>query len=125
MKTLHDPLRLETTDDWHNGRPVYKILDNLIYAPGDKFNDLIIKVSAGFTTDFASIPRFFWRVFPPAGKYGKAAIIHDFLYRFKTGINRKDADYIFWLAMGELGVPDWKRWCIWKAVRLFGKTTWN
>ena len=36
-----------------------------------------IDVHAGFVTDFASVPRFFWRVLPPTGPYGKAAVIHD------------------------------------------------
>lgn len=40
----------------------------------------IIRVPAGFVTDFASIPRAFWVVLPPTGKYGKAAVVHDYLY---------------------------------------------
>ena len=31
-------------------------------------------VPAGFETDFASIPRIFWRLLPPVGRYGKAAL---------------------------------------------------
>src|SRR5690348_12260167 len=40
----------------------------------------LIRVPVGFVTDFASVPRFFWRVLPPTGRYGKAAVVHDYLY---------------------------------------------
>ncbi|MCX6553376.1 MAG: DUF1353 domain-containing protein, partial [Acidobacteria bacterium] len=43
-----------------------------------------VLVRAGFVTDFASIPRLFWRLVPPTGDtgnpYGLAAVPHDWLY---------------------------------------------
>ena len=39
-----------------------------------------IDVRVGFMTDFASIPRLFWIALPKWGKYGNAAVIHDWLY---------------------------------------------
>jgi hypothetical protein len=41
--------------------------------------EMMIRVPVGYRTDFASIPRFFWRILPPAGRYGKAAVVHDWL----------------------------------------------
>ena len=32
-----------------------------------------ITVPKGFETDFASVPRFFWRLLPPTGNYGKGS----------------------------------------------------
>jgi hypothetical protein len=78
-----------------------------------------IYVPAGFVTDFASVPRFFWRLFPPTGKYGKAAVIHDFLYR-GSGVPRELADAIFLEAMEALGVGWFTRHVIHRAVRLCG-----
>lgn len=78
-----------------------------------------VYVPACFETDFASVPRFFWRIFPPTGPYGKAAVIHDFLYR-GSGVARGLADKIFLEAMEELGVGWWTRHTIYRAVRLFG-----
>jgi hypothetical protein len=78
-----------------------------------------IYVPAGFETDFASVPRFFWRLFPPTGPYGKAAVIHDYLYR-KSGVPRDLADTIFYEAMEELGVGWFTRHTIYRAVRVFG-----
>lgn len=119
-----DTLRVEVTNKVCNGRIIYRLLEGFAYEPGDKFGSLEIIVPKGFETDFASIPRFFWRIFPPAGRYAKAAVIHDYLYVNYTGINKKDVDYIFWLAMKESCVPAWKRWCIWKAVDIFGRVSW-
>lgn len=80
-----------------------------------------IQVRMGFETDFASVPRFLWSVFPPAGKYSRAAVIHDWLYR-ETVVSRFLADAIFREAMAQLGVPLWKRVLMFYAVRAFGWT---
>ncbi len=78
-----------------------------------------IHVPVGFETDFASIPRGLWNLFPPTGSYGKAAVIHDFLYRM-WGTSRKDADKIFLEAMEVLGVGYLTRHALYRAVRVFG-----
>jgi hypothetical protein len=78
-----------------------------------------IYVPAGFLTDFASIPRGLWNLFPPTGKYGKAAVIHDYLYRW-TDVDRKTCDDIFMEGMEVLEVNWFSRRIIYRAVRLFG-----
>lgn len=88
-----------------------------------------IIVPAGFETDFASVPWFFRRIFPPAGdgpnaRWGPASVIHDYLYRTGTG-TRRDADRIFREVMAAEGVVWWKRWAMWTAVRLFGWMAWQ
>jgi len=107
------PLRLEYID----GRK-WKLLEPLTYFTQDGTRG--IDVHAGFITDFASVPRFFWRILPPTGKYGAASVIHDFLYRY--GIyTRAEADRIFLEAMEELGVSWLTRRTMYRAVRLFGR----
>ena len=70
----------------------------------------------GLITDFASIPKPLWEVFPPTGdgpkaRYGLSAVIHDYLYQ--TGqidgvpIARRYADAIFYAANLSLGIPRW------------------
>ncbi|HAG2581977.1 TPA: DUF1353 domain-containing protein [Salmonella enterica] len=83
-------------------------------------NSDVISVPAGFVTDLASVPRIFWTLLPPDGKYAKAAIIHDYLYdnALRT---KKEADKIFLDGMTVLGVPKWKRTVMYWAVRLFGR----
>jgi Protein of unknown function (DUF1353) len=39
-----------------------------------------IVITKGFVTDFASVPRPLWWVFPQWEIYGHAALLHDFLY---------------------------------------------
>ncbi|EBL9832047.1 phage tail protein [Salmonella enterica] len=80
----------------------------------------VISVPAGFVTDLATVPRIFWVLLPPDGKYAKAAIIHDYLYdnALRT---KKEADKIFLDGMAVLGVPKWKRIIMYWAVRLFGR----
>ena len=41
----------------------------------------VVEIPNGFITDFASVPRLFWNIFPPIGNYRNAAIVHDYLYR--------------------------------------------
>jgi hypothetical protein len=83
-------------------------------------------VPAGFVTDFASVPRFFWRLLPPAGNgqaaaYGYAAVVHDWLYRRGYRFpSRKTCDAIFFDLMKAAGVAPWRRWAMYLAVRAFG-----
>ena len=128
VSTFTTPLEIEYED----GR-TWKVTQEFDYAlswcptpnVADK-TEPIIRVPAGFVTDFASIPRAFWTILPPTGKYGKAAVVHDFLY-VKGGIlppdrfTKNDADRIFYEAMGVLGVNQFVRWTMWKAVSAFGK----
>ena len=78
-----------------------------------------IKVPEGFKTDFASVPRGLWNIFPPTGEYGKAAVIHDFLYRC-TNVDRKICDQVLLEGMEVLGVGWLSRKLVYRAVRLFG-----
>lgn len=80
----------------------------------------VISVPNGFCTDFATIPRALWSIFPPTGQWGKAAVIHDYCYENAIR-TRRWADNVFYEAMGVLGVPSVTRWLMWAAVRLFGK----
>ncbi|EBS7732398.1 DUF1353 domain-containing protein [Salmonella enterica] len=80
----------------------------------------VIEVPVGFITDLATVPRIFWMLLPPDGKYAKAAIIHDYLYDNALRTKR-EADRIFLDGMTVLGVPRWKRMIMYYAVRLFGQ----
>lgn len=82
----------------------------------------IITVQAGYRTDFASIPRMFWRILNPVGRYSHAAVVHDWLCdrRGKTGIDSKTTHAIFAEAMQVLRVPAWKRVAMYQSVKWFG-----
>lgn len=78
------------------------------------------QVYEGMETDFASVPRPFVWFLPRYGRYTKAAIVHDFLWRDLAKQGRMDwidADGLFRRAMRELEVPFLRRWIMWAAVR--------
>ena len=103
----------------------WKIERSFTYFIGDENSDGEIRVPKGFITDFASIPRVFWTILPPDGKYTQAAVLHDFLY-YKKGkltnmkLSRKECDGVFLEAMEVLSVSWIKRHTIYRAVRMFG-----
>ena len=82
--------------------------------------DEVFEVPAGFTTDFASVPQALTWLVPRYGRYTKAAILHDHLWRECTAgrFGWADADGILRRAMRELDVPFLRRWLMWGAVRL-------
>ncbi len=96
----------------------------------------ILSVPAGFNTDLASVPRLFWNILLPFGAYEEAAVAHDWLYRNAgrveviegqqprpTLFSRVGADAIFLAGMVECEVPIWQRMAIYRAVRLFGASS--
>ena len=80
-----------------------------------------LQVPAGYRTDFASVPRFFWRIFPPFGRYSRAAVVHDYLCDVSPKLcDHKTAAAVFLEAMTLAGVPSWKRKAMHRAVVWFG-----
>ena len=69
------------------------LLSEFVYEVGEKGSGDVINVNIGFHTDFASIPRPLWVFLPRWGKYGNAAVIHDYLY-WEQPRSRKDSDDI-------------------------------
>jgi hypothetical protein len=102
----------------------WTLVEPFEYHIGTKESADIISVPAGFVTDFASIPFIFWSVLPFWGKYGKAAIVHDYLY-FTKPCSRAFADYIFLEAMRVCNCPNWQSTVMYLAVRLFGCLAWK
>jgi len=109
------PLWIETLDLPVSQRP-FCLLAPLVYH-----SDLIghIEVPKGYRTDFASVPRFFWRILPPTGRYSRAAVVHDYLCDTRP-VDSKTAAEVFLEAMKHARVPVWKRTIMYRAVRHFG-----
>lgn len=112
------PLTLEYLDgcSWRLVKP---------FTFGSVTLERVIELPEGFQTDFASIPRVFWNLLPPTGSYGKAAVIHDFLYRTPFYATRAQADLVLLEAMTDLGVGWWTRQIIYRGVRLGGRRAWK
>ncbi|EBI1833225.1 DUF1353 domain-containing protein [Salmonella enterica] len=114
MSRFTTPAILEMLDHY-----LWRVHESFELYPSDDESG-VIEVPAGFITDLATIPRIFWILLPPDGKYAKVAIIHDYLYdnALRT---KKEADKIFLDGMTVLGVPKRKRTVMYWAVRMFGR----
>jgi hypothetical protein len=93
------------------------------YDVGEEGSGNTIDVPIGFMTDFASIPRPLWVILPKWGKYGNAAVIHDYCY-WEQKRSRPESDRIFREAMGILNVSSCTSFVMYWAVRLFGWGAW-
>lgn len=107
----------------HDGRK-WKLARPFGYHVGSRNSRNVIHVPKGFLTDFASVPQFLWSWLPYWGKYGKAAIIHDYLYQTKP-TTRKEADRIFLEAMIIAGTSPKRAYLMYLGVRLFGWLAWK
>ena len=86
----------------------------------------MITVPKGFFTNFASTPRILWSVLPPLDHYGKATVLHDYLYRTpELGYTKEEADLLLKEACEVLGVKRWKINALYYAVKYFGFHAWN
>lgn len=97
------------------------------YDVGEENSGETIQVPAGFITDFASVPRVLWVLFPRWGKYGNAAVVHDYLYWMQQDeYRRKRADEIFLEGMRDaLGVGAMKAYTLYLSVRAGGWAAWK
>lgn len=92
----------------------------------------LVEVEAGFDTDYASVPRALWSLYPPDGDYTPAAVVHDALYWHQATrehggypVTRAQADAVFLEAMAALGLPLLRRRLLHRAVRLGGGAAWR
>jgi hypothetical protein len=108
------------------GERTWILTDNLVFYSkrfGGKFT-----VPRGFQTDFASIPRIFWTILPPVGRYDKAAVIHDAGYENaiittngqRVYLLKKFCDEVFYDAMRCEGVNYLLAKTMFHAVSLAG-----
>lgn len=93
------------------------------YEVGSLGSGDCIDVPVGFMTDFATVPWFVQWWIPKWGKYGNAAIIHDWLY-WDQHRSRQKSDDILLQAMGVMEVDVIRKYAIYLAVRLFGGLAW-
>ena len=105
----------------HNGEGRWwELVQPLEYRGRDRR----ITVPAGTITDFASTPRMLWVLLPPFGRYMRAAVVHDHLYRTK-GVDRRTADRIFFRIMVESRTRIFRALLMYTAVRWFGWLSWG
>lgn len=106
--------------EWNDEMTKFKVVEPFVFYKGYLGSSEVIQVPKGFTTDFASTPQALKWLVPPVGRYGKAAVLHDYLYEFAIG-SKAYADDTFYEAMLVLKVPKWKAKVLYLAVKYFGK----
>lgn len=101
-----------------------ELTEDLVYTMDD---GITYKIPKGFKTDFATIPRIFWNIIAPIGKHTLPSVLHDYLYTegYKFGLNRKQADKIFWDAMIASHVAQITANIMWFCVRVFARKHFN
>ncbi len=90
-----------------------------------KRKKIAVAVPEGYVTDFASIPGFAQWMISPFGKHSEAAVVHDWLYTLGTAGKEKErklADRTFRRALHLVGVGFFRRWIMYAAVRMGGKS---
>ena len=118
----------------------WELQSEFTYHIGEEKSNDKVTIHKGFITDFASVPRFLWWLLLPYGQYGKACIIHDYLYTNPkeafANINsikfpktdkelRSLADDIFLESMQVLQVSKIKVNIMYWSVRCFGFREFN
>jgi hypothetical protein len=86
---------------------------------------IAVAVPEGYVTDFASIPGFAQWMISPFGRHSEAAVVHDWLYTLGTPGDepgRKLADRTFRRALHLVGVGFFRRYIMYAAVRMGGKS---
>lgn len=83
-------------------------------------------VPAGYDSDFASVPRLLWILFPQSGRWDPAAVVHDWLitdHLTARHITSPRVDAEFREALKACGVRFVSRWLMWAGVRWAAVTT--
>ncbi len=131
MVKFEDALELEYLDghNWRVTQDFYYDTDIVLPQASPRPGSRVV-IPAGFVTDFASIPRFLWALLSPTtgllgGDYGKAAVVHDRLYRTRGLATRLQSDRVLLEAMKFLKVPRLARWTIFVGVRVGGHSSYK
>lgn len=90
--------------------------------PGQTFRT--VNVPEGFVSDLASVPRLFWEVMRPEGRYAYAAVVHDYLY-WSQDRSKEEADQIFKFALEDSKVDATTISALYTAVDILGRSAWD
>lgn len=88
------------------------------------WNGFLVLIPAGFVCDGSSVPVPFRSLAARFTKSIAAGVLHDYLYA--TGkFSRRVADWLFYKALRDAGVPRWRSGLMWVGVRAGGWVAWN
>lgn len=96
----------------------------IIWRPNAGQTFKTVTVPEGFVTDLASVPKAFWEIMRPEGRYAYAAVVHDYLY-WTQDRSKAEADKIFQFAMEDSRVDPNTLSTLYAAVDLLGRSAWE
>jgi len=102
------------------GRPFYVLSKKFAYENSEVKEDYIVECPKGYTTDFASIPEYFWFLDPKDERWQRAAVIHDRacnLVRETDDLTMKEADLYLYYSMLECGANKFQAYTFYIWVR--------
>ncbi len=97
----------------------FKVMEAFRYYIGHEGSNEYVDIPKGYISDGASTPQIFYSLVGGRwGRYGYAAIVHDYILQHKL-YSYKRSDQIFLEACKVLGVSWWKRMLMYRALRLW------
>lgn len=133
---LTRPIPRATKAPWLNKRSnkVELAQDLVVYLeleddefPEQEVRSVYIVVPRGYMSDWSSIPRPLWFIFPPnysEARYG--AVVHDYIYSHLYWYYSKAfADKVLYALMEEQGASYFSKKAFYTAVRIGGRGGWN
>ena len=94
----------------------YRMAEDLLYR--DNVTEEIYRVKAGFKWDKGSVPKIIPRFLVPHGdEMTYPSAVHDQHYTLHN-VSRATADRVLRQFLIEEGMPRWRAWTAWSAVRL-------
>lgn len=103
---------------------MWELRSEFDYHIGSLQSGDIVRVPAGFKTDFGSVPQALWWLVSPIGKATPAFVLHDFMYQDQER-SRLVCDATLLEALSVCGVNGFQRWLIYRGVRLGGWVAWK
>jgi len=96
-----------------NNKTTWELLAPIVFVSKTGY---VVTIEKGFTTDLASVPRIFWPVVPPFGRYARAAVLHDYLLE-ESCLLPETANEMFFEALETLHTNKTTRFLIKTGVR--------
>lgn len=111
----------------------YRIIKGFRYYLTADEQGEFVDVPDGFITNFASVPRAFWSLFPPTGKYRQIAAAHDKIFLapiIRTPMSARpctlpEANRIFLEGCEVLGVSWLARTIMYRMLLLGSQKSWD
>ena len=121
MSSFTSPFKVKVHNVPLKEKP-FEVLEDFRFFSA-KYPEVVVNIPIGYRSDFASVPRVFWAIVPPIGKYSKACVVHDWLIdnieNHNLSINK--INKILFEGMSVLKVGKFNKYLIYGGVLFYWK----